>query len=99
MKIKRHSLTNSPDRYFRFSEDEVETLKKDTFDTLDSMEAALGLPGYYGGVDFLHSLHCLNGLRKHLDIEYYEATMDVPPEYRQMHICKNSLPLTNHLLK
>ena len=34
----------------------------------------------------LHSLHCLNALRKHLDIEYYAESMTLPPEYRRMHV-------------
>ena len=42
--------------------------------------------GFYGGPDMLHSLHCLNALRKHLDIEYYAESMTLPPEYRRMHV-------------
>jgi len=34
----------------------------------------------------LHSLHCLNAVRKHLDLDYYEPSMVLPMEYRRMHI-------------
>ncbi|KAK3075178.1 hypothetical protein LTR53_001709 [Teratosphaeriaceae sp. CCFEE 6253] len=43
--------------------------------------------GFYGGPDMLHSLHCINGLRKHLDMNYYNASMpDLPEVYVRMHI-------------
>ncbi|KAK5744232.1 hypothetical protein LTR17_002262 [Elasticomyces elasticus] len=43
--------------------------------------------GYYGGPDMLHSLHCLNGIRKHLDMDYYRASMpELSEEYQRMHL-------------
>ncbi|KAK3627549.1 hypothetical protein LTR56_019133 [Elasticomyces elasticus] len=43
--------------------------------------------GYYGGPDMLHSLHCLNGIRKHLDMDYYKASMpELSEEYQRMHL-------------
>lgn len=42
--------------------------------------------GFYGGPDVLHSLHCLNSIRKHLDMEYYAGSITLPPEYRRIHI-------------
>jgi hypothetical protein len=42
--------------------------------------------GFYGGTDMQHSLHCLNAVRKHLDLDYYESSMTLPMEYRRIHI-------------
>lgn len=42
---------------------------------------------YYGGPDMLHSLHCINGLRKHLDMDYYNVSMpELSKMYQRMHI-------------
>jgi hypothetical protein len=42
--------------------------------------------GFYGGPDVLHSHHCLNSIRKHLDVEYYAGSMTLPHENRRIHI-------------
>ena len=58
-------------RYFRFTAAEVAALDADA--ALPAVAAIPPIPGtvatsgVYGGLDFMHSLHCLNALRKHVD--------------------------------
>ncbi|EMC99166.1 hypothetical protein BAUCODRAFT_393946 [Baudoinia panamericana UAMH 10762] len=77
-------------RYVIFNNEEVEWLNGDdgvpALTPINYTTSHIPQQGYYGGPDMLHSLHCLNGLRKHLDIEYYKDEMSVPEEYRRMHI-------------
>lgn len=76
-------------RYFRLEDREVSKLQQDQrASALTEMPESdrIARAGFYGGPDVLHSLHCLNALRKHLDIEYYAKSMSLPPEYRRMHI-------------
>lgn len=44
------------------------------------------MEGYYGGPDMLHTLHCVNAIRQHIDFEYYRDHMWLPPQYQRMHI-------------
>ena len=78
-----------PGRYFRLEEPEVSLLNLDTtLPKLSNMPSGGRIPkeGVYGGPDVLHSLHCLNAIRKHLNLDYYAKSMALPPEYRQMHL-------------
>ena len=43
-------------------------------------------PAVFAGPDVLHSLHCLNAVRKHLDHDYYGDHMELPAEHWRMHI-------------
>ncbi|KAH9823748.1 Dimethylamine methyltransferase MtbB1 [Teratosphaeria destructans] len=64
-------------RYERFTDSEVAWLNADAglaaVVPIDEPQAEWmrGEAGVYGGPDMLHSLHCLNGLRKHFDYDYY----------------------------
>ncbi|KAF2770278.1 hypothetical protein EJ03DRAFT_78186 [Teratosphaeria nubilosa] len=64
-------------RYERFTDSEVAWLNSDAglaaVVPIDEPQAEWmrGEAGVYGGPDMLHSLHCLNGLRKHFDYDYY----------------------------
>ncbi|KAJ6039070.1 hypothetical protein N7499_003123 [Penicillium canescens] len=76
-------------RYFRLEDSEVSRLNRDPeLPALTEMPASerISQEGFYGGPDVLHSLHCLNAIRKHLDPEYYGNSMTLPPELRRMHI-------------
>lgn len=76
-------------RYFRLEDSEVSLLSRDPqVPALTKMPNSprISKEGFYGGPDMLHSLHCLNAIRKHLDIEYYAESMTLPPEYRRMHL-------------
>lgn len=76
-------------RYFRLTELEVSLFREDTaLPALSQMPQTdrIAKEGFYGGPDVLHSLHCLNAIRKHLDLEYYAETMTLPLEYRRIHI-------------
>ncbi|KAK3111430.1 hypothetical protein LTR53_013339 [Teratosphaeriaceae sp. CCFEE 6253] len=84
-------------RYVKFTDLEVNKLNGDrgvppllalpVSSNADSEYDLVPQIGYYGGPDMLHSLHCINGLRKHLDMDYYNASMpDLPKVYVRMHI-------------
>lgn len=90
-----HALFKTPltgrvlGRYFRLEEPEISLLNRDpSLPALTEMPSneRISQQGFYGGPDFLHSLHCLNAIRKHLDMDYYANSMTLPPEYRRMHI-------------
>lgn len=83
-------------RYFRLEKSELSQLNQDPeLPALTKMpiNERIAEEGFYGGPDVLHSLHCLNAVRKHLDLEYYADSMTLPPEYRRIHIdhCINHL--------
>lgn len=42
--------------------------------------------GFFGGPDMLHSLHCINSLRRQLDPGYYKDSESWLEEYGRMHI-------------
>lgn len=75
-------------RYFHLREDEVQKLRKDNEleapSPLTKVEGSGRLTGIYAGIDMLHSLHCLNDIRKTLYPEYY-TEHELPEEWRQMH--------------
>lgn len=78
-------------RYVHLSPSEVLALNADTGVpplTAINPSSMADEPGFYGGPDMLHSLHCLDALRKHLDAEYYEAKgmMPIPADLRKMHV-------------
>ncbi|OGE49537.1 hypothetical protein PENARI_c021G08772 [Penicillium arizonense] len=76
-------------RYFRLEDSEVSLLNQDSeLPALTKMHSneRITKEGFYGGPDVLHSLHCLNAVRKHLDMDYYADSMALPPEYRRIHI-------------
>ncbi|KAK4950964.1 hypothetical protein LTR10_010957 [Elasticomyces elasticus] len=86
-------------RYVAFTPAEIKTLNSDTgvpellplqkSKYIDEATNTSLVPeeGYYGGPDMLHSLHCLNGIRKHLDMDYYRASMpELSEEYQRMHL-------------
>ena len=74
-------------RYVNFTKSEVSWLNNDkglphlTFIDL-SIPGSIE-PGFYGGPDMLHTLHCVNALRKHLDLDYYRNRMTMFP---RMHV-------------
>ncbi|KAH8703586.1 hypothetical protein BGW36DRAFT_393878 [Talaromyces proteolyticus] len=77
-------------RYILFSDDDVSWLDSDDglpkLHSLPARGTAIPKTGYYGGPDMLHSLHCVNAIRQHLDFEYYKDHMWLPEEYQRMHI-------------
>ncbi|KAF1988329.1 hypothetical protein K402DRAFT_374200 [Aulographum hederae CBS 113979] len=76
-------------RYIHLQDSEIDWLERDSYlPPLTSLphRPSVGTPGIYGGPDVLHNLHCLNALRKHLDLDYYEPSMQLPLRYRRMHI-------------
>ena len=83
-------LTGCPlGRYFRLEDSEVLLLHRDPgLPALTEMPSneRISEQGFYGGPDVLHSLHCLNAIRKYLDIDYYASSMTLPLEYRRIHI-------------
>lgn len=72
-------------RYFRLTENEVKSLNEDR--KLPSLSATTknGESFYFGGIDMLHSLHCLNEIRKHLDPGFKDPTL-IFPEIKQLHM-------------
>ena len=68
-------------RYFRLTEDEVEQLNGENaadekglmrsrpLIATPQLEDIVPQKGVYGGLDFMHSLHCLDGMRRHIDGE------------------------------
>lgn len=72
-------------RYFRLREDEVDSLNEDRKLPLLSSMTRKGENIYFAGIDMLHSLHCLNEIRKHLETDFTDHTMDFP-ELKQLHL-------------
>lgn len=88
-KNRNWGLIISTGRYFRLEDTEVSLLNQDPeLPALTKMPSneRISQEGFYGGPDVLHSLHCLNAIRKHLDMDYYAESMSLPPEYRRIHI-------------
>lgn len=79
-------------RYIHFTTNETSWLNSDPglplLEQLPSHGSSIPTAGYYGGPDMLHSLHCINALRQHIDMDYYhnEHVAWLPEEYRRMHI-------------
>jgi hypothetical protein len=77
-------------RYIRFTANEVSLFNDDhglpPLQSLPAHGSNIPRTGYYGGPDMLHSLHCVNAIRQHLDIDYYKDHMWLPEPYRRMHI-------------
>ncbi|KAK4555796.1 hypothetical protein LTR86_007016 [Recurvomyces mirabilis] len=80
-------------RYVRFTDSEVDWLNNDLdLRPLLPLTPSPNNPlipesGFYGGPDMLHSLHCINGLRKHLHMDYYGPSMSGrKKEYQALHI-------------
>ncbi|KUL88986.1 hypothetical protein ZTR_06085 [Talaromyces verruculosus] len=79
-------------RYIHFTINETTWLNSDPdlplLEQLPSHGSSIPTTGYYGGPDMLHSLHCINALRQHIDMDYYhnEHVAWLPEEYRRMHI-------------
>ena len=77
-------------RYVQLKDSEIAWMNEDTFnpdlDFINLDYPGKMKPGTYGGPDMLHSLHCLNALRKHLDVDHYGNHLMLPEEYRRMHI-------------
>lgn len=79
-------------RYVRFTDEEVLWLNSDS--TLPSLTPItteqtrrINETGYYGGPDMLHSLHCVNSIRKHLDYDHYANRMPMfKPALERLHI-------------
>lgn len=68
-------------RYVKLNDKEVSKLNKDDNEVTDMtrLEASPGVvdsPGFYGSVDMVHNLHCLNTIRKQFDPDYYETHLD-----------------------
>lgn len=83
-------------RYVSFTVPEHDWLNNDTIvpqmlqlPVVDTKSNPTLVPqeAYYGGPDMLHSLHCINGLRKHLNMDHSRASMPaLSKEYERMHI-------------
>ena len=77
-------------RYIKLSDEEMSWLEQDTESDLTpfiKQKPLISEEGVYGGIDMLHSLHCLNGIRKHLDMDYYQDKMqNMPVKYRRPHM-------------
>lgn len=41
---------------------------------------------FFAGIDMLHSLHCLNALRKDLNPDFQDHIATIAPEMRQLHL-------------
>ncbi|KAI7362309.1 NAD(P)-binding protein [Hortaea werneckii] len=81
-------------RYFKLTEAEVAHLTSNDDQDLPAPEPlpqwpdAVPEPGVYGGIDMLHSLHCVDSLRKALTPAYYAADemFLLPGETRGLHL-------------
>jgi hypothetical protein len=73
-------------RYVNLLPSEIYSLNNDPLSSpLQSISGPDTPPGMYGGPDMLHSLHCLDGLRKSLHMERYEADMWMNSSLRALH--------------
>lgn len=77
---------NISGRYFRLNENEVKTLNEDSELPDLSPWNRNGEGQYFAGIDMLHSLHCLNALRKHLEPGFKDNVAKIAPEMRQLHL-------------
>ncbi|KAL4895319.1 hypothetical protein BDV59DRAFT_199987 [Aspergillus ambiguus] len=76
-------------RYFLFEESEVEEMNQDPFTPrVEPIEKMPGVEqtGVYGGVDVLHSLHCLDIMRMHLQGRQHMGVHALPPDIQAIHI-------------
>ncbi|KNG89225.1 hypothetical protein ANOM_002132 [Aspergillus nomiae NRRL 13137] len=81
------------ERYFLFEQQEIEELNEDTsqseLEPLERMTKSVVVPqdGVYGGVDVLHSLHCLDILRRRIrpggSVGHNHS---LPVEVEEMHV-------------
>lgn len=80
------------DRYFKLLDSEVQFLDQDTelplVEQLPVWKDAVNEAGSYGGIDMMHSLHCVNSLRKALSPDYYAGTemLLLPGETMRLHL-------------
>ncbi|KAF9886379.1 hypothetical protein FE257_011524 [Aspergillus nanangensis] len=84
------------ERYFVFDNIEVQRLNEDPFPLavkpLEEMDENIIVhqTGVYGGVDMLHSLHCLDVLRRRVTTRQHPGGSDhhhhLPPDIEKMHI-------------
>lgn len=76
-------------RYIMLDESEVSQFDKDQYSLplkpLPKVKGYVESPGVYGGIDVMHSLHCVNALRKMLYPDHYKDH-SFPMEYMQMHL-------------
>jgi hypothetical protein len=78
------------ERYFLFEESEIADMNEDTFQSnlepLPQTRTNIIIPqtGIYGGVDMLHSLHCLDALRRRLKPGGHHHAL--PSDLEDMHI-------------
>jgi hypothetical protein len=73
-------------RYVKLQPSEISSLDADVLSPpLQSIVGPNTPPGIYGGPDMLHSLHCLDGLRKNLDLDRYEKHMWMNASLRRLH--------------
>ncbi|KAH8426257.1 uncharacterized protein LDX57_004003 [Aspergillus melleus] len=78
-------------RYFRLTEQETSTLNEDSELPSLSPWDRNGEEYFFAGIDMLHSLHCLNTLRKHLDPDFSDNVAKIAPEMRQLHLGKTGI--------
>ncbi|WPG99840.1 Hypothetical protein R9X50_00266000 [Acrodontium crateriforme] len=80
------------DRYFKLLDSEVQFLDQDIelplVEQLPVWKGAVNEAGSYGGIDMMHSLHCVNSLRKALSSDYYAGTemLLLPGETMRLHL-------------
>ncbi|KAK3076613.1 hypothetical protein LTS18_012535, partial [Coniosporium uncinatum] len=77
-------------RYIRFLDSEVTALNMDeglpNLSPIFPNASSDNSGQFYGGPDMLHSLHCLNIMRKQIDIDYYRDHVKLPQDLWRMHI-------------
>lgn len=80
------------DRYFRLLDSEIGRLDEDidlpNLEPLPTWKNAVDQSGVYGGIDMMHSLHCVNSLRRQLDHAYYAGNEMIllPGETPRLHL-------------
>ena len=79
-------------RYFRLHQSEIVDLNHDEnvprLTPLPMWQGAVQQAGVYAGIDMMHSLHCVNSLRKALHANYYaeDEMFLLPGETRWLHL-------------